>query len=149
VVQLGNGLLQTMIGRRNDAVFDSGAWFEMPAVGDENRSGRSRPKYEIPSRALLVYHGQRVSVRLLEPADEVDFVGHPDVRRLSYRESEKLEVAYPFVAHADNPIARKPLRLGDAVSRIAGTMRINECEPCRRRRRRLNRIIIWGWWRID
>jgi hypothetical protein len=143
---VGDRLLQPMSGAAIAHAADEPEWFEMPVVRD-SESQRVRPKYPIPSPALLVYEGDRVYVgqrgaqELLVPTDAAD------VRRLSLSEVLELNDRHPFIALQGSAVPDRRVRLGDLVSRFTHMLGIRECEPCRQRKNRLNRIVIWGWWR--
>ena len=74
----------------------------------------------------------------------------PDCRRLTSAEGRELEETFPFPIaspgqqHVDE---NQPVGLGDAVAWLASRLGIEECEPCRKRKRWLNKVVVWGWWR--
>ncbi|MFF9480632.1 hypothetical protein [Streptomyces sp. NPDC014733] len=85
-------------------------------------------------------------------------LAHPDVRELSPSERERIQPVpgLPLTwegLEGQIPEAgarrsrRHPVGLGDAIAALTRRARIQECGSCARRRRGLNRITVWGWWR--
>jgi hypothetical protein len=137
-------------------------WLEMPTVAEGGNPSRPRPKYQVASRAVLVYREDKVYVHLGDETTRAAVKAHPDVRTLSATEIRELERTRPFIRlAADGALEpldaswerqraeRSAVLLGDVIARLARAVGIAECGPCKRRRRRLNRIPLWGWWRLD
>lgn len=45
------------------------------------------------------------------------------------------------------PVGGEPVGLGDAFARVSSFVGLHSCEGCKKRRHRLNRLKVWGWWR--
>jgi hypothetical protein len=129
----------------------------MPTVPDRDDPGRLRPKYPAAARAILVYRREKVYVLLEDEIARADVEAYSDVRRLSAKEAQELEKKHPFVRFLATDTVdmsrggpdgvRAVVLLGDVIARLAKIVGIVECEPCRRRRKLLNSIPLWGWWR--
>ena len=126
------------------------AWIEMPVVPNETGDGWARPKYPVETSATLIYRDGRVYVAFKDETAREEAAKQPDCRLLSLIEARELEDSFPFPIaspgqqHVDE---NQPVGLGDAVAWLASRLGIEECEPCRKRKRSLNRVVIWGWWR--
>jgi hypothetical protein len=126
----------------------------MPAV-ETAELPRAHPKYPIEVDATLVYRGVNVYVSLAHSAARDQARRHADVRILSKAEGAALESGLPFgpsqpaaaqaSARAINVLG--PVGLGDAISSVTQRFGIGECHGCKARKRALNRIAVWGWWR--
>jgi hypothetical protein len=134
-------------------------WLEIPTVADGSDFGGRRPKYSVAARAVLVYRGEKVCVLFGDETARAEVERHSDVRRLLGKEAQELEGKYPFLplltTDAPDPSRGRAegaggvVLLGDIITRLAKILGIIECEPCRKRRKLLNRIPLWGWWRPD
>jgi hypothetical protein len=125
-------------------------WIEMPAEGGDLPGDEQRPKYPIEGRAVLVYRGSKVYVGGERDAPWGELASLPDVRELTVDEIVAFELSLPFPlpsfgAHLDVHAGR--VGLGDVVSWLAGKLGFQDCHACRERRRWLNRMVVWGWWR--
>jgi hypothetical protein len=127
-------------------------WVEMPA-GEASGVGAADP---VDASAVLVHRGHKVYVLFDDPTAQAEALERPDVRPLSVEEMWQIESEMPgtflgaLLAQTNERYAanrRGPLGLGDFIHRVAIALRISECEACGRRRKRLNRFIVWGWWR--
>jgi len=126
------------------------AWIEMPVVPNETGDGWARPKYPIESSATLIHRDGKVYVAFEDETARQEAAQQPDCRLLTSTEGRELEDSFPFPIaspgqqHVDE---NQPVGLGDAVAWLASRVGIEECGPCQKRKRWLNRLIIWGWWR--
>lgn len=125
------------------------AWVEMPA--DEAAGAGT-----VDASAVLVHRGNKVYVLFDDPTAQAEALERPDMRLVSVEEMWQVESEMPgtflgaLLAQTNERYAADqagPLGLGDFIRRVAIALRINECEACTRRRQRLNRFIVWGWWR--
>jgi hypothetical protein len=119
----------------------------MPAVSGTSPGTRTRPKYPIDGSALVVYRGPNAYVAIAQRGTRAALTPHADVRVLAPQEARALEddLALPPLAGRRDRSA--PVRLGDAVHGVLTRVGIRDCTGCRRRRRRLNKLTVWGWWR--
>jgi hypothetical protein len=130
-------------------------WLEMPTVTDNDDPGRLRPKYAASSRAVLVHDKDKIYVFFEDETARTDVESHRDVRRFSAKEVEELERKRPYLrfltsdavsaARGSQGTGRGVVLLGDVFARLAKTFGIAECEPCKGRRERLNKIALWRW----
>lgn len=126
-------------------------WLEMPTIRTGVPDDRARPKYPVETNAFLVYRGDKVYVRLPDDIALPSALNGADCRRLSSTEARRLEDSLPFPVsapsvHHDHR-GHEPVGLGDVVSWLTHKVGIEECSACGRRKRLLNRIPVWGWWR--
>lgn len=135
-----------MTGKSRLSAVPSRSWLEMPTHG--SATADPRPKYELEADALVIYRGDAVFVALQDEAVQENLVRHVDVRALSDEEGREFEASLPVpLAPPERPTGR--IGLGDLVSWFARRVGIRECAGCRKRRRGLNRIPVWGWWARD
>jgi hypothetical protein len=123
----------------------SRTWLELPANYDTPTSA-GRPKYPINGSALVLYKGPKAYAFFRDQdAQQDELMQYHDVRLLSRADVRKLEENFPFPipASADG---NAEMRLGDLVHQLTTRVHIGECAGCRKRRRILNRVVIWGWW---
>ncbi|GAA3162789.1 MULTISPECIES: hypothetical protein [Streptomyces] len=132
-------------------------WLEVPIQPPTGENLARVTKYEV-GNAVLVHGTHTAYVGIADQRMTAQLLAHPDVRELSPVEREKiqplpglpvtwesLESQIPDMAA--QAIRRRPVGLGDAIAALTRRARIQECGSCARRRRGLNRITIWGWWR--
>ena len=130
-------------------------WLELPAEIDAE--ARARPTYAIVSDEVLVYRQDKVYACFRDKTAVADLVQHSDVRELSASEVEQLVALYEPILHAHrfvedsmaDAVRPGPVGLGEVISRVASRVGLAECAGCRQRRRLLNRIVVWGWWRTE
>ncbi|GAA2603442.1 hypothetical protein [Streptomyces tubercidicus] len=129
-------------------------WLEVPVEPAASR-GSVRPKYSV-GRAVVVLDNESAYVGLLERTAAAALLAHEDVRELSRGDMERIRPEIPLswetleqqVLQLSDPRPRPhALGLGDAIAALTRRARIRECGSCAQRRKGLNRIIIWGWWR--
>jgi hypothetical protein len=117
----------------------------MPAVAEGAGAIAVRPKYPVDASALLIYRDANVYVAYRDGGRGADVPAYSDVRLLTGAESHRFESSLPFPLPAPSRPGR--VRVGDLVHRVTQQIGIATCESCRKRRRVLNRIVVWGWWR--
>lgn len=117
------------------------AWLAMPAVDGGTMS--ARPKYALDASAFVIYQGGDAYVALKSRRHRQRLLKNPDVRLLRGAYAEAFEDSLPFPVQR---AASQSIGLGDLVSWVASRVGIRECEPCRRRKVRLNEVRVWGWW---
>jgi hypothetical protein len=125
-------------------------WLEMPVVRTGVPDHRARPKYPVETNAFLVYQGEKVYVRFPDDAAQPPGVDEADCRWLTHAEARALEESLPFPVSAPfvhHHRGSQPVGLGDVVSRLTRKAGFEECSACGRRKKWLNRITVWGWWR--
>jgi len=132
-------------------------WIEMPVVSNPALLGGSaRPQYDVPGNAILVYRGEKVYVASQSERAAEELGQLVGVRQLSVDEARVLEASLPGVgiarlhslgsdSHSMSSTGKR-LRLGDAVTWITRRLGIQECDACRQRKEKLNRI---AWWRLS
>lgn len=125
-------------------------WIEMPAVRNGTPDGRVRPKYPVETNATLVHKDGKVYIDFEDESAREEAVKQPDCRRLTLAEGRELEETFPFpiafpAYRRDNE--REPVGLGDVVAWMTHKLGIEECPGCQRRKKWLNRVVIWGWWK--
>ena len=128
------------------------AWIEMPAVGTGAADDPVRPKYSVRGSALLMHKDGKVYVMCADARAQEDALTAEDCRRLTPAEGHAFEQSLPVPlppqlfpeSYRDG---HRPVGLGDVVSWLTRRAGFTECSACRQRRRWLNRIVIWGWWR--
>jgi len=114
-------------------------------AGFRRGMGRLRPAAVVLVAALLIYRGASVYVTYQGDAPRGDLTANPDVQLLTGAESHRFEASLPFPLPA--PVRPRGVRLGDVIHRITGRLGVAHCDSCQRRKRALNRIVVWGWWR--
>jgi hypothetical protein len=142
VVPLGVRLLLAMTSSSRRV--GGRSWIAMPAL--EGGTAAVHLKYPLEGNALVLYRGETAYVALEDRTAQDKVVRHPDVHLLTDRESREFEESLPFPAVPLDPAPDGAVRLGDVVSWLTTRLRIRECADCRRRKRRLNKIGVWGWW---
>jgi hypothetical protein len=141
VVQVGDWVLRSVKARPHPTL--SRSWVEVPTLG--STTSDPRLKYDLEASALVIYRGDKAFVAFEDEAVPEQLLGHSDVRALSDDDARRFEESLPV------PIAPPQRRtrragLGDLISWAARGMGLRECAGCGRRRERLNKIPVWGWW---
>lgn len=126
----------------------SRTWVEMPVVEKPEATG-VRPKYPLDVGALIIYRGPKAYLAFEDEAARASVMEHADVRLLPPAEGFEFEQNAGIGPFETRQERRRVTRLGDLVHRLAKRAGIAECADCRRRRRRLNKVIVWGWWRTQ
>jgi hypothetical protein len=121
----------------------SRVWVEMPAIA--SATGTARPKYSFEGNALVIYRGETAYVSFEHERAPDELAHHPDVRVLADGEGREFEESLPFPILPPT-VRRRGIGLGDMISWLTGRIGIEECAGCRRRKRQLNRVSVWGWW---
>ena len=128
-------------------------WIEMPAIGTGTTDDPVRPKYPVQGKAFLIHQRGKVYVVLGDERARNEALQHADCRLLTPGEGSLFEETLPFplppqlFPHDDHNNQRRPVGVGDLVARLTRRVGIAECSACQQRKRRLNNIIVWGWWR--
>ena len=127
-------------------------WIEMPAVRSETESNRVQPKYPVETKALLIYRAEKVYIAFDEGLVQKEVEQFEDCRRLTTNEAIELEESLPFPIPSENvnhnhAPEKRSVGLGDIVSWLTRKLGIEECSACSSRKRSLNRVAVWGWWR--
>ncbi len=127
-------------------------WIEMPAVGTGAQGDPVRPKYPVQGKAFLMHQAGKVYVAFQDKLAREAAEKQAECRRLTPSEARTFEESLPFPIplslFADNHDGKsRPVGLGDVVSWLTRRAGIAECSACQQRKRWLNRIPIWGWWR--
>ena len=126
-------------------------WLEFPIAERTSSSDRLRPKYAINGNSVVMYSQDKAYVGLADPQLAADLVTHPGVRQLTSSDLDQLERRIPLkISDLERSISayhredgNGTVRLGDAIAWLTKRARIPECASCGRRRRALNRIVIW------
>lgn len=127
-------------------------WIEMPAVGNGAADDPVRSKYPIQGKAFLMHQGGKVYVIFGDELARQEAAKQADCRRLTPSEARALEESLPvpippqLFSYNQNNKSR-PVGLGDLVAWLTRRAGIAECEACQQRKRWLNGIVVWGWWR--
>ena len=138
---MGGGLLRAMTSPPQSR--SARSWVVVPAL--DGGTAATRPKYPLEGNALVLYRGAEAYVALEDRAVRDELVRHDDVRLLTDSEALAFEQSLPFpIAPVDRWDRR--IGLGDVVSWLTRQLGISECTGCRRRKRRLNRVVVWRWW---
>jgi hypothetical protein len=116
---------------------------EIPTLG--NTTADPRLKYDLEANAFVIYRGEKAFATFEDEAVPEQLLHHSDVRVLSDDEGRRFEETLPAPM---GPPERRPRRtgLGDLISWLTIRVGIRECAGCGRRRKRLNKIAVWGWW---
>lgn len=142
VVSLGGRLLLAMTSASQRT--SARSWVAMPTL--ESGTASTHLKYPLEGNALVLYRGETAYVALEDRTAQDEVARHPDVHVLTDSESREFEESLPFPVAPVDPFPDRAVRLGDVVSWLTARLRIRECAGCRRRKRRLNEIIVWRWW---
>ncbi|MEU1935052.1 hypothetical protein ACH49O_19085 [Streptomyces coeruleorubidus] len=129
-------------------------WLEAPV---EPAAGRAPagPKYNV-GRAVVMLGDESAYVGLLDRTAAAALLAHEDVRELNRDDMARIQSEIPVswealeqqaIQLADPRPHRHALGLGDAIAALTRRAHIRECVSCTHRRKNLNRITIWGWWR--
>ena len=129
-------------------------WIEMPAVGTGTPDDPVRSKYPVQGKAFLIHQEGKIYVIFRDERARDEGIRHEDCRRLTPDQAPAFEESLPFPLpphlfpydHNHNNRSR-PVGVGDIVARLTRRAGIAECGGCQRRKRWLNRIVVWGWWR--
>jgi len=114
----------------------------------ETPASLGRPKYPINGSGLVIYRGSKAYALLTEVSVHNELLEHSDVRLLNQDEVRQFENHLPFpVTDFQSANGTRELRLGDLLHLLTKRAGISECGACRQRRRILNRVVIWGWWK--
>ncbi|MFI1161864.1 hypothetical protein [Streptomyces sioyaensis] len=115
-------------------------------------------KYET-GNSVVVYGSESAYVGTADEDIFAELLGHPDVRLLSADDLQQIDplpglpVTWESLEgqipgrNGQHRLRRQVVGLGDLISAITRRARIPECGSCGRRRKGLNRITVWGWWR--
>jgi hypothetical protein len=127
-------------------------WIEMPAVGSGVSSDPVRPKYAVHGHALLLHREGKVYVVFRDERDHEEMVKQADCRPLTLAEGRAFEESLPFpnlpqLLPGNLQNGKRNVALGDVVSWLTRRAGITEGSACQQRKRWLNRIVVWGWWR--
>lgn len=127
-------------------------WIEMQAIGTGAADDPVRPKYPVRGNAFLMHKEGKVYVTFRDEVSQEAVLKEADCRRLTPAEGHTFEESLPvpippqlFSQHPQN--RSRPAGLGDVVSWLTRRAGITECAACQQRKRWLNRIVVWGWWR--
>lgn len=132
-------------------------WLNVPLAERTENGGQPVLKYDAPNTLVLPVDGTAyVGIADEEAAERL--LSHPDVTTLGKAERsriepvpgvpvtwESLEAQIPSLGTIHG--GKKAVGLGDVISALTRRVRMHECGSCRRRKRGLNRITVWGWWR--
>ncbi|MCP2163922.1 hypothetical protein [Goodfellowiella coeruleoviolacea] len=132
-------------------------WLEVPVTPPSAGRASTAIKYDV-GNAVVVHGDNRAYVGLADRRAVRRLLARPDVRKLSdvdlatVQPVPGLPVSWSDLAAQvpglGRPHARfRVLGLGDAIAVLTRRARIPECGACARRRKALNRITVWGWWR--
>ncbi len=121
-------------------------WIEVPTVV-ESPTSAGRPKYPIVGSPFVVYKGTKAYAMVTDNSTQQPLLHYPDVRLLDPVEVNEFEST--LRVPLPQPDGREPGRqgLGEVIHWFTKMLGINECGSCQKRRRSLNRVIVWGWWR--
>jgi len=149
VVLVGERLLPP-VSRAKKVAMSTRQWFEMPIAG-RDLEDRIRPKYPVENTALLVYQRDKVYVSFQDPTAQASLTKYSDVRPLAPADGRAFEEALPYLLPPPDSrnagLRDRPVGLGDLVASITSRLRVRECHGCRQRKRWMNKVVIWGWWR--
>ncbi|MER6261962.1 hypothetical protein ACFV2Z_02565 [Streptomyces sp. NPDC059688] len=129
-------------------------WLEMP-LRSSGAQPSLRAKYDV-GNAVVMLSETTAYVALADPKAANELLQHPDVQRLTANNLKTIQPGGPLSWEAlerqaealnHRGVGRGPVGLGDLISSLTRKARIHECSGCARRRRGLNRIPVWGWWR--
>jgi hypothetical protein len=110
-------------------------------------TGSARPKYSFDGKSLLVYRGEKAYASFEDERAPNELAHYFDVRVLTDAEGREFERSLPLPFYTAPPtVRRRSIRLGDAIAWVTARMGIEECEGCRRRKGRLNKISVSWWW---
>ena len=125
-------------------------WLEMPTVGSGTPEDSLRPKYPIAGNAVLVYRGDKVYIAMEDGSARTEVAKQPEIRHLTPGEALQLEDSLPFplVSFSRHDLVNnmEGVGLGDVVAWVTHKLGFTECPGCQRRRKWLNRVVVWGWW---
>lgn len=127
-------------------------WIEMPAVGTGTEDDAVRSKYPVQGKAFLMHQEGKVYVIFRDERARDEAIRHEDCRRLTPDQTRAFEESLPFplpphLFPRDHDTRSRPVGVGDIVARLTRRVGIAECGWCQHRKRWLNRIVVWGWWR--
>ncbi|MFH9400590.1 hypothetical protein [Streptomyces sp. NPDC017638] len=132
-------------------------WLAMPVEHQAAKTALPALKYDVPN-AVVVRDSRLAYVGITDGDVAEQLLAHADVKILSSEEKSLIELV-PGVPVPWESLERQmpelgtghrrkgAVGLGDLVSALTRRASIPECRSCARRRKGLNRIIIWGWWR--
>lgn len=156
MVQVGSRVLRQLTGRKSQV--NTVQWVVVPVEPPSGRNESPTVKYEI-GNSVVVYGTGSAYVGTAEEDVVTELLGHPDVRLLSADDLQRIDplpglpltwesLERQIPGHnSQNHLHRQVVGLGDLISAITRRARIPECGSCARRRKGLNRITVWGWWR--
>ncbi len=127
-------------------------WIEIPAIGTGASDDPVRSKYPIQGKAFLMHQQGKVYVTFGDEVAREEAATQADCRRLTPSEASALEGSLPFpllseIFSENYHYKNRRVGLGDIVAWITHRVGIAECNACQQRKRWLNRIVVWGWWR--
>ncbi|MFJ8697065.1 hypothetical protein [Streptomyces roseolilacinus] len=132
-------------------------WLTVPVVRHAGSGASPALKYEVPD-AVVVRGSGTAYVGITDEQAARRLLAHPDVETLSAEEKRRVELVpgtpVPWESLEQQILSLGTdhrrggaVGLGDLVSALTRRARIPECGGCARRRKGLNRITVWGWWR--
>jgi hypothetical protein len=125
-------------------------WIKVPATGIGTDADPVRAKTQVEGTAFLVHHEGNVYITFRDDVDYARTIRQSDCYQLTREEGrafeETLTFPLPDRLFPDRANVQR-VGLGDVVAWVARTIGITECGQCQQRRRKLNRIIVWGWWK--
>ncbi|MGY3680404.1 hypothetical protein [Streptomyces sp. TE33382] len=133
-------------------------WMEVPVQPASGRNESPTVKYGI-GNSVVVYGIDSAYVGCADETIVAELLRYPDVRPLNADDLRRIDPLPGLPLTWESLEAQIPgqsgqhhlrdgvIGLGDLISSITRRARIPECGACTRRRKGLNRITVWGWWR--
>lgn len=132
-------------------------WLTVPVEQQAGRNTLPSLKYDVPN-AIIVRDSEMAYVGIIDGEAAERLLTYPDVVILSEKEKKLIEIVPGIPVSWESLESQVPalgadhqqksaVGLGDVISAFTRRARIPECGSCGRRRKGLNRITVWGWWR--
>ena len=128
-------------------------WIVVPAMSSGDTADPRPVQFAMDGEAFLVHHEGMIYAAVADRTVADMLAGRDDCRRLSEAEARAFESGLPFaipeLLFSDelSPPVSERIGLGNVVAAVTRWLGIATCEACSRRRRILNRIVVWRWWR--